>query len=175
MQEHERITVHGPYDTDTAAMRDAAHVNQAARDHRYPPAEMHALTPFHSVARIPVADRINEGLLLAALGGAGVELGAYDRRIIGWFAGWEPSIVQVVIGWIERAHAAGHGAGNLAANWAHHVAAQREPVLHWPSRGLKTTTACQGEPLTPASFAAREQDVTCPDCRARLDEQDGGA
>lgn len=109
MQEYERITVHGPYDTDTAAMRDAAHVNQAVRDHRYPLAEMHALSPFHSVARIPVADRINDGLLLAALQQAGVELGACDRRIVAWLAGWEPYLVQVVIGWIERAHAAGMG------------------------------------------------------------------
>lgn len=171
----ERHTVHGPYDTDSAAMRDAAHVYQAARGHRYAPADMQALSPVHAVARIPVADRINEGLLLAALTSAGVELGAYDRQIAGWFSGWEPSIVQVVIGWIERAHAAGHGTGNLAANWAHHVVAQREPVLHWPSRGLKTTTACQGEPLTPADFAASEPDVTCPGCRALLATQDGGA
>lgn len=111
MQEHERITVHGPYDTDNEAMHDAAHVNQAARNHRYPPAEMHALTPFHSVAKIPVADRINDGLLLAALQQAGVELGACDRRIVAWLASWEPYLVQVVIGWIERAHASGRNGG----------------------------------------------------------------
>ena len=38
---------------------------------------------------------------------AGVELGAFDRRTLAWLAGWEPSTVQVVIGLIIRAHAAG--------------------------------------------------------------------
>lgn len=40
--------------------------------------------------------------------------------------------------------------------------------LHWPSRGLRTTTSCQGEPLTAEAFAASEAEVTCPGCRALL-------
>lgn len=42
------------------------------------------------------------------------------------------------------------------------------PLLHWPSRGLSTTTSCQGEPLAAESFAASEAEVTCPGCRALL-------
>jgi hypothetical protein len=32
-----------------------------------------------------------------------VRLGAYDRRILAWLAGWEPDTVQVVVGPIGRA------------------------------------------------------------------------
>lgn len=41
--------------------------------------------------------------LEAACAAAGVELGAFDRRILTWLAGWEPSTVQVVVGLIRRA------------------------------------------------------------------------
>jgi hypothetical protein len=46
-------------------------------------------------------------LLCQALSDAGVELGAYDHRILLWLAGWEPSTVAVIAGLISRAHAAG--------------------------------------------------------------------
>jgi hypothetical protein len=34
---------------------------------------------------------------------AGMELGAYDEVILGWLATWEPSTVEVMASWIERA------------------------------------------------------------------------
>lgn len=102
-----RNSVHGPYETSAQADADAAHVYQSVRRHRYAPADTIPLSGLHSIPAIPVADRINEGLLLAALTAAGVELGEHDRRTIGWLAAWEPSIVQVVIGWVERAHHGG--------------------------------------------------------------------
>lgn len=43
--------------------------------------------------------------------------------------------------------------------------------LHWRSRGLRTTTSCQGEPLTAEAFAASEAEVTCLGCRALLPEE----
>jgi len=43
--------------------------------------------------------------LMAACEAAGVELGAHDRRILGWLAGYETSTVQVIIGIITRANA----------------------------------------------------------------------
>ena len=46
--------------------------------------------------------------LHAACAAAGVELGAYDREVLEWLAGWEPDMAQVVIGLIGRAHAAGY-------------------------------------------------------------------
>jgi hypothetical protein len=47
--------------------------------------------------------------LAAAL--SGVELGSYDKRIIEWLAGWEPSTVAVICGLISRARALGAGNG----------------------------------------------------------------
>lgn len=38
---------------------------------------------------------------------AGVELGAYDSRIIEWLAQYEPATVAVIAGLISRAHEAG--------------------------------------------------------------------
>ena len=38
---------------------------------------------------------------------AGVQLGAYDYRILYWLAEWEPSTVAVVASLIRRAHEAG--------------------------------------------------------------------
>jgi hypothetical protein len=36
---------------------------------------------------------------------AGVDLGAYDERVIDWLARWEPQAVQVIVGLISRAGA----------------------------------------------------------------------
>ncbi|HUY50124.1 MAG TPA: hypothetical protein VMV92_31205 [Streptosporangiaceae bacterium] len=44
-------------------------------------------------------------ILAAAL--AGVELGVWDRRILGWLAGWDASTVLTVASWIVRSRAAG--------------------------------------------------------------------
>jgi hypothetical protein len=40
---------------------------------------------------------------------AGIELGAWDRRILGWLAGWDTSTVLTVASWIARSRAAGPG------------------------------------------------------------------
>jgi hypothetical protein len=168
-----RGAAHGPYETDRDAARDSAHVYDAYRGN----------------PEQGLIDRINEGLLLAALNGAGVELGAYDRRIAGWLAGWEPQVLQVVIGWIERAHQAEqpdaiallaparsrHGESVDGGQGPECGSPDDEPVMHWPARGLRIRTACQGTPLTPESFASREPDVTCPECLALLPTPDGGS
>jgi hypothetical protein len=54
-----------------------------------------------------VFTRINREHLTAACQDVGVELGAFDVRILHWLAGYEAATVQVVIGLISRAHAAG--------------------------------------------------------------------
>jgi len=36
---------------------------------------------------------------------AGVQLGAYDYRVLLWLAGWEPQTCAVVAGWVTRAAA----------------------------------------------------------------------
>jgi hypothetical protein len=40
---------------------------------------------------------------------AGIELGAWDQRILEWMAGWDASTVLTVASWIARARAAGPG------------------------------------------------------------------
>jgi hypothetical protein len=45
----------------------------------------------------------NHRLLCQALTSAGVDLGAYDHRIVSWLAGWEPATVAVIASWVQRA------------------------------------------------------------------------
>lgn len=42
-------------------------------------------------------------MLHAALSGAGVELGEFDRHIADYLAGNEPHVIAVIAGWITRA------------------------------------------------------------------------
>jgi hypothetical protein len=49
----------------------------------------------------------NLTLLLDACAAAGVQVGAYDVRILEWLAGYEPSACAVTAGMIRRAHQAG--------------------------------------------------------------------
>lgn len=42
-------------------------------------------------------------ILQDTLRAAGVELGAYDKRIVDWLSGWEWSTVATVASWISRA------------------------------------------------------------------------
>ena len=51
---------------------------------------------------VPEAEQA--GILAAAL--AGVELGAWDRRILEWMAGWDAATVLTVASWIARSRAA---------------------------------------------------------------------
>jgi hypothetical protein len=50
----------------------------------------------------------NEAMLTGACQSAGVELGAFDHRIVAWLAAWEPETCAVVAGLIARA-AVGRG------------------------------------------------------------------
>lgn len=45
----------------------------------------------------------NLAMLLNACSAAEVTLGEYDRRIVSWLAGWEPTTVVVIAGLIRRA------------------------------------------------------------------------
>lgn len=48
----------------------------------------------------------NLAMLTAACEAAGIEMGAYDRRILAWLSGWEPQTCAVIAGIIRRAHEA---------------------------------------------------------------------
>jgi hypothetical protein len=63
----------------------------------------------------------NQRMLLDALAGAGVYLGAYDHRIAEWLSGWEPQTVAVIAGWVQRA-----GQAALPMNVPAAVAGQHE-------------------------------------------------
>jgi hypothetical protein len=79
-----------------------------------------AVAGLHDAGRVRSGDpdRTVHTTKLAALTGAceaaGVELGDFDRRIVGWLAGYEPATVQVLIGLIGRAHTAGQRAAPAA-------------------------------------------------------------
>ncbi len=49
----------------------------------------------------------NLSMLLDACLGAGVQLGAWDARIVEWLAGYEPSTCAVIASMLIRAHRAG--------------------------------------------------------------------
>jgi hypothetical protein len=92
---------HGPYDTEAQARADITALHAAWRAALYSA----GITGEQQRAD---AHRVTTDHLTGALTGAGVALGAYDRRIAGWLAGWELEVVQVVVGWTERARAAQH-------------------------------------------------------------------
>lgn len=162
---------HGPYESSADAFADAAELRDAidAADPGFGP-----MTDQVRAARL----KARVDYLTAALAAAGVELGEYDQRIARWLATWDAETLQVLVGWIERAHSA----GNVAANWAHHVAAQRKPdavpepvithhaVMRNGIGGAECGTRRVWEPMTRAW-----RDVTCPACIATLDDPNGGA
>lgn len=49
----------------------------------------------------------NRAQFAEALSDCRVSMGDYDKKILDWFAGWEPEAVAVMAGLIRRAHAAG--------------------------------------------------------------------
>lgn len=90
----------GPYRTEAEAAAEAM------------PHEVDALRTARGDDYVASARRLRDArsialqALLAACTEAGVEVGDYDRRVLDWLAGWEPTAAQVVIGLIGRAHAA---------------------------------------------------------------------
>ncbi len=81
--------MNGPYETSTEA-----HAAAVA-----------AISPLDGWTIL--SEEQNRQLLLDACAAAGVEPGEYDRRILGWLAGFEDFTCAVVAGLITRAHEAG--------------------------------------------------------------------
>jgi hypothetical protein len=88
--------------------------------------------------------------LREACADAGVELGRYDTRILAWLATYEPTTVQVVIGVISRAHAAGQDSlGSMQ-------------IIEHEGRGLKVITLALHDRLCPVRVAS-PQEGTSPE------------
>jgi hypothetical protein len=65
------------------------------------------------------ADAMCTALIVSACDAAGVELGAYDERILAWMGNWEPQTCQVIAGLITRAsEAARHPEPGTVTEWA---------------------------------------------------------
>jgi len=90
---------HGPYETEAEARADAARA-----------LEVPVTRPYDANADRAARLDARRRYLADALTAAGVETGAYDREICAWLAGWEPETLAVVVGLLERAHAAGRRA-----------------------------------------------------------------
>jgi hypothetical protein len=90
----------GPYETETDAL--AGPVRQEIRD-------MHESGRYHrnEISRAVRTAQLRH--LEDACRDAGVELGAFDRKIVGWLAGYESTTVQVIVGLIARAAAGEDG------------------------------------------------------------------
>ena len=63
----------------------------------------------HATPRRGVLAEHCHKLLEDACTAAGVEIGAYDHRILIWLSGWEPQICAVVAGLVTRAAAGRNG------------------------------------------------------------------
>jgi hypothetical protein len=98
-----------------------------------------AASLYHQQGRPWNTDVPTTALNLADLAAAlsGVELGDWDRRIVEWLAGWEPSTVAVVCGLITRA---------------------RDTAL--PPADRRTILAA----LDQAADDKRDRAANCPDC-----------
>jgi hypothetical protein len=79
----------GPFETETQA--------------RELPAVRAVYERMHVSARRGAAGEDCRELLAAACAAAGVQLGAYDRAILDWLAGYEPQTCAVIAGIITRA------------------------------------------------------------------------
>lgn len=87
--------MNGPYETEADAYADCQHVYEA----------------FRASNERGLMGRMNLERFNAAVAAVGVEFGAFDARITSWYAGtFEPETVQVFIGLLVRAHAAGQDA-----------------------------------------------------------------
>jgi hypothetical protein len=112
----------------------------------------------------------NKDALAAKL--VGVERGEYDRRILDWLAGWEPSTVTVICGLIARAHAAERSRVDGGIYVAPHdvdtvLAALNDAAecgdVHQPDEGLaavgrpvpRVPAASGGSPMTRLNVSAK--------------------
>jgi hypothetical protein len=135
----------GPFDTEDQA--------------RALPAVRAAYDAAHNSPRRGVMTEHNHRMLCEAATAAGVELGAYDHRILQWLAGYEPQTCAVLAGIISRARVAGRKRidGSEAVTLAR---ADGSAVLS----GADLATVLDA--LDVAADYKRDRAACCPDCDA---------
>jgi hypothetical protein len=89
----------GPFETEQEAIRH--------------PAVRAVYAAMRASVRRGVMAEQEQQMLEGACEAAGVEIGAYDRRILAWLAGFEPQSCAVVAGLIARASLPGVTAADL--------------------------------------------------------------
>ena len=91
----------GPYESGRDAFEDARVLREAVA----------AVDPGGDMTQRVIAARSQARVqyLRGILEVRGVELGAYDKRIVEWVASWDLETIQVIAGWVERAHEAAAG------------------------------------------------------------------
>src|SRR6266446_5516442 len=82
---------------------------ETERQARELPAVRAIYDAMHASTRRGVMGEMGHRLLCEACAAAGVELGAFDHRIVLWLAGFEPEACAAVAGLIARAHQAAVG------------------------------------------------------------------
>jgi len=131
----------------------------------------------------------NHRMLCEALAATGVQLGAYDHRIVSWLAGFEPETCAVVCGLTTRAHRAAVGSvrehlASLADDIDRHLEnehADRQTIaedtaahLRMLARGTKPAVTLDPVQVDrvldaladAASYRKRQAGEACADCDA---------
>jgi hypothetical protein len=139
-------TSDGPYQTEAQARKQ--------------PAVRAIYDAAHASTRRGVMAEGSHRLLEEACTAASVELGAYDRRILAWLAGWEPQTCAVIAGLITRAACARRAPAVLARDYDLTAAEQRTILA-----ALDQTAEHKRDLAADCADCA---DQTCPTCTARL-------
>jgi hypothetical protein len=139
-------TSDGPYQTEAQA--------------RERPAVRAIYDAVHADRRRGVMAEGSHRLLEQACTTANVELGAYDRRILAWLAGWEPQTCAVIAGLITRAARAQQASAILARDYDLTPAEQRTILAALDDTADHKRDLAAGCPDC--------ADQTCGTCDARL-------
>jgi hypothetical protein len=93
----------GPFETEQEARESPAARHARAETNIAVDARPAVTRTAGAAAAQRAVDAPNLAMLTDACEAAGVGLGAYDRRILAWLAGWEPATCAVLAGIIRRA------------------------------------------------------------------------
>lgn len=115
----------------------------------------------------------NRQLLMGACEIAGISLGAYDRRILDWFAGFEDAACAVIAGLIGRACQAGASRALRASGPGDNGApALDENSLRLVLDALDVAADHKRDVAANCGDCEIRPEGLCPDCETRLERAD---